>query len=154
YCVPQENVSSLAFFAGIYEVQECAFAKWVLRPGMCFVDVGANWGFFSLVAAHVVGTRGRVISLEPDPRMFARLQSNITRNHLNQVQIFELAAADCDNAWTLSLQDESVLHLGTSRFIQVPADAGSTCTVHSRPLDPLLNEAKIETVDLVKIDVE
>jgi FkbM family methyltransferase len=154
HCVTHDNVASRVFFAGCYEPQESAFARSVLRPGMSFVDVGANWGFFTLMAAHLVGTTGRVVSLEPDPRAFLKLKANIERNRLEQVRIFELAATDRNGDWILALQDETVLHLGTSRLIQNESAAPATCAVRSRPLDSLLDEAGVDGVDLIKIDVE
>ena len=48
----------------------------LLRPGDIFVDVGAHIGYFSLVAACLVGPRGKVFAFEADPEMFQRLQSN------------------------------------------------------------------------------
>ena len=149
-----DNIGSEVFFTGCYEAKESAFARAVLRPGMTFVDVGANWGFFSLLAAHLVGPTGRIVSLEPDPRVFLRLNANIERNQLKQVTALELAAADRDADWTLALQDEAVLHLGTSRFVQNGGAATGTHTVRSRKLDTILSEAGVDHVDLVKIDVE
>src|SRR5262249_19549713 len=81
------------------------------------------------------------------------LKSNIERNRLEQVRIFELAAADNNSDWTLSLQDESALHHGTSMLIQSASSTPATCTVRSQPLDLLLDEAGVDNVDLVKIDV-
>jgi FkbM family methyltransferase len=153
-CSIHDNIGSQVFFAGCYEAQESAFARAILGPAMSFVDVGAHWGFFSLMAAHLVGSTGRILSLEPDPRAFLRLKANIERNQLVQVTVFELAAADRDANWTLALQNETVLHLGTSRFVQNGGAAASTRIVRSRPLDLLLDEARLDGVNLVKIDVE
>ena len=44
------------------------------------VDVGANWGYFTLMAAQLIGRTGRVLAVEPDPRMFALLQRNLSLN--------------------------------------------------------------------------
>src|SRR4029077_12076424 len=51
-----------------------------LQPGMGFYDLGANIGFFSLLAAKLVGTTGKVFSFEPDPENAGRLVRNIERN--------------------------------------------------------------------------
>ncbi len=153
-CFLRDNVATQVFFAGCYEAQESAFARAVLRPGMSFVDVGANWGFFSLMAAHLVGTAGRIVALEPDPRAFLRLKANVERNQLEQVQIFELAAADRNNNLVLALQHEAVLHYGTSKLVQDSSAAPTICEVRSRALDSVLDEVGLESVDLIKIDVE
>ena len=79
-CNPRESISRAdVYFTGRYEPQETAILRELLKPGMTFVDVGANWGYFTLVGAHLVGPSGRVISLEPEPRLFRLLVSNVAR---------------------------------------------------------------------------
>src|SRR5215813_2618674 len=56
-------------------VQE-VLAKW-LSPGGVFYDVGANAGFFSLIASRLVGERGRVVAFEPSPAVAASLKRNV-----------------------------------------------------------------------------
>src|SRR5882757_7062010 len=70
HCSFLDEIARSVFFAGCYEAQESAFVRGWLRPGMTFVDTGANWGLFTLLAASLVGPSGRVIALEPDPRVF------------------------------------------------------------------------------------
>jgi FkbM family methyltransferase len=71
------------------EVQR-ALAEY-LRPGMTFYDVGANIGFFSLIAARLVGSGGRVIAFEADPEIVARLRENLSRNQFDHAQVVEKA---------------------------------------------------------------
>ena len=52
-----------------------------LRPGMTFYDLGANIGYFSLLAAHLVGPSGRVVSFEADPENALRLRENLASNN-------------------------------------------------------------------------
>jgi len=62
-----------------------------LRPGMTFYDLGANIGFFSLMAARLVGPQGRVISFEADPEIAARLRENLSRNQFSHAQVVQKA---------------------------------------------------------------
>jgi FkbM family methyltransferase len=62
-----------------------------LRPGMTFYDLGANIGFFSLLAARMVGEQGRVISFEADPEIAARLREHVARNGFCCVTVAEKA---------------------------------------------------------------
>jgi FkbM family methyltransferase len=62
-----------------------------LRPGMAFYDLGANIGFFSLMAARLVGPQGRVFSFEADPEIAARLRENLSRNQFSHAQVTEKA---------------------------------------------------------------
>jgi len=62
-----------------------------LRPGMTFYDLGANIGFFSLIAAQLVGPQGRVFAFEADPEIAARLQENVCRNNFTHVAVEQKA---------------------------------------------------------------
>lgn len=62
-----------------------------LRPGMTFYDLGANIGFFSLMAARLVGPAGRVISFEADPEIAARLRANLAYNKFDHATVEQKA---------------------------------------------------------------
>jgi FkbM family methyltransferase len=62
-----------------------------LRPGMVFYDLGANVGFFSLLASRLVGAEGHVFSFEPDPILFLRLRQNLEHNGFRQAVAEERA---------------------------------------------------------------
>lgn len=71
--------------AGEIEVQH-ALQKHVV-PGMTFYDVGANIGFFSMLAAQLVGPNGRVTAFEADPEIVARLREHAARNQFSWVRV-------------------------------------------------------------------
>lgn len=77
---------------GIWEPYETSLLLSVLRPGDVFVDVGANIGYFSLLAASVVGEAGTVFAFEPDPENFSLLQRNAALNG-QQARIVAVQAA-------------------------------------------------------------
>jgi FkbM family methyltransferase len=62
-----------------------------LRPGMTFYDLGANIGFYSLMAARLVGPAGRVIAFEADPEIASRLRDNLAYNKLDNVTVEQKA---------------------------------------------------------------
>lgn len=62
-----------------------------LRPGMTFYDIGANIGFFSLLAARLVGKEGQVVAFEADPEVAARLREHVARNEFEQITVEEKA---------------------------------------------------------------
>jgi len=80
-------------FARAYERAEASFIRDTLRPGDVSVDVGANVGFLSAVAAAAVGPHGRVYALEPDPRTFEALRV-AEADSKGVIRAFQLAAAD------------------------------------------------------------
>ncbi len=81
-------------FAGVYEPHISAMLRLLLGPPATFVDVGANWGYFTLLSSKLVGSEGRVISIEPDPRVFPVLEQNVALNNLTNVECFQQAASD------------------------------------------------------------
>jgi FkbM family methyltransferase len=117
-CDLRDSIAREVCFTGLYEPQETAVVRAVLKSGMTFVDVGANWGYFTLLAAHLVGRAGRVLSLEPDPRLFQTLSSNVAMNRLSQVRALQLAAADAPGLLNLAGFDERQGNFGLSRIVE------------------------------------
>jgi FkbM family methyltransferase len=62
-----------------------------LRPGMVFYDLGSNNGFFSLLAARIVGSTGMVIAFEAEPRLGILVLENIDRNSAHNVRLVHSA---------------------------------------------------------------
>ena len=79
------------YFEGGGEPEVQTALKKYLRPGMTFYDIGANIGFFSLLAARIVGKDGRVIAFEADPEIAARLRVHVTRNNFPAISVEEKA---------------------------------------------------------------
>jgi FkbM family methyltransferase len=123
-CDLRDSIAREVCFTGLYEPQETAVVRAVLKPGMTFVDVGANWGYFTLLAAHLVGRAGRVLSLEPDPRLFQTLIGNVAMNRLDQVRALQLAAADAPGLLSLAGFDERQGNFGLSRIVDKVVEKG------------------------------
>ena len=62
---------------GFWEPHETSLILELLQPGDTFLDVGANIGYFSILAAAAVGDAGHVIAYEPDPENYRLLQTNV-----------------------------------------------------------------------------
>ncbi len=153
HCDLRDTISREVCFAGYYEPQETALVRSILRPGMSFVDVGANWGYYTLLAASLVGARGRVLSLEPDPRLFPVLQENIARSRLHQVTALQLAAAHAPGTLALAGYAEDGGNYGISRIVSDRRDE-SVFEVNSDSLDNILREHGLLSIDLMKMDIE
>jgi len=154
YCELQDRICSEVCFTGQYEPQETAIISRILRPSMTFVDVGAHWGYFTLLGAHRVGASGRVISMEPDPRLFRKLAGNITANGLKNVTALPLAALD-RNA-TLVLKGHQENHASPTAPAAPAADRASEFefVVPGEAIDNLLDRSGVNRIDLLKMDIE
>jgi FkbM family methyltransferase len=86
YMDPEENASRAATFLwGQYEPATTTVVMEVVTDGDTIVDVGAHWGYFTLLAASLCGERGRVFAFEPHPRNFSLLTKNVEANGLTNV---------------------------------------------------------------------
>lgn len=79
-----------------------------LRPGMTFFDLGANIGFFSLLAARLIGGGGRVVAFEADPEVAARLRENIQKNGFETIGVEQKAAWRKSGPVSFAPADEQV----------------------------------------------
>lgn len=90
-----------------YEPDEASVLLRVLKPGDVVADVGANIGFFSVLAGLLVGDSGHVIAFEPESECRAKLAANVERNDLRNVVIKDGAATDCDGPITLYINSDN-----------------------------------------------
>jgi len=150
----RDSIARELYFTGLYEPQETSLVKATLHEGMTFLDVGANFGYFTALAAHLVGKRGRIISLEPDPRLFAKLRWMVDRNQLSQVTPLQVAAADKAGVLKLEGFDESAGNYGLSKLAIEDASGPHIFDVRAAQIDQILNDLSVSQVDLVKMDIE
>jgi len=150
------NDNSLCLYVcGSFEPNEFAFVDRVLKPGMVFIDVGANDGYYTLFAARRVGPSGRVIAVEPSSRERAHLQRNLGRNGLDNVQV--VAAALGAEAGFVDLHLAHGVHAGHNTLGDFAHDdvvRASSERVPLETLDAVVAKHGLTGVDMVKIDVE
>lgn len=79
------------FFLGRGEPEVQEALRCHLKPGMTFYDLGANIGFFTVLAARLVGVHGRVVAFEADPEIAQRLRANKDKNAFDNVTVEEKA---------------------------------------------------------------
>ncbi len=137
------------YWVGNYEMPIQAALARLLAPGDVFYDVGANAGFFSLLAAKQVGDAGRVFAFEPLPENLASLREQIAVNSLSHVEIVEGAIGATTGTAELSFASgqNSEAHLGSPK-----SEGESVTTVPITTLDAFVAAHRRPT--LVKVDVE
>jgi FkbM family methyltransferase len=132
---------------GTWEEAEADVLRGWLRPGMTMIDVGAHVGYFSVLAAHCVGPRGRVIAVEPDPLNYALLVRNLRARNLRNVATINAAAWDVASPLVLvrSADNSGDHRVRSERDPKLPTVAGLT-------LDDLIPASW--HVDVVKVDTQ
>jgi FkbM family methyltransferase len=154
-CDLRDPLMREACLTGRYEPQETALMHRLLKPGMTFVDVGANWGYFTLAAAHRVGASGRIVSVEADPRACDTLRANVAANELHQVTVVATAASDTIGMLAFRPYGAfSDMHANFGVALAKESAAGARYAIPSRPLDDVLDEVHVDRVDLMKMDIE
>lgn len=128
------------------------FTRKTLGLSDVFIDVGANAGYFSLIAAKCVGDSGKVLAIEPNPSVAEQLRDNVERNNLSQVIIEQTACSDSPSTMTLYLPDKS--RLGQASLSKSNAGGVKSVLVKSVTLDQLIRDHALNRVTFVKIDVE
>ncbi len=125
----------------------------LLRPGMHVVDVGANVGYYALIAADRVGPEGFVWAVEPDPRNAQLLRWNLEVNGFaRRSAVIEAAALDRHRPIRFA---RLATHFGSRRVLAGSADApadGEQIVVEAVALDDCLGEQA--EIHLMKIDAE
>jgi FkbM family methyltransferase len=139
---------------GRYEPQETQLLQQLLQPGMTFVDVGANWGYFTLLGAHLVGPNGRVLSVEADPAACRSLRANVAKNGLSHVAIVAAAASDKPAVIMVQAYDDGRDGWSNAGVTLAASPGSRGIQVEARPLDMILDSAGIGRIDLLKMDIE
>lgn len=138
-----------------YEPIETNFIKSTLKEGMTFVDIGANIGWFSLIAAKLVGSSGKVYAYEPRSSIFERLSKSIELNNFHWVEANNYALGDSEKqlqiGWGKENKNLGGTWLITSEDVKSELKHHDFEKINVQRLDNVLQDCK---VDLVKIDIE
>ena len=133
-----------------YEPMETRLVVSTLQEGDVFLDIGANVGWYSVIAARKVGASGKVIAFEPDPDNFGLLKKNCELNKLGNVELHNRAISDCDG--------KDYLYRSTSNFgdhqLHATADESrAKVEVETVKLDSLFPAGDI-AIKAIKIDTQ
>jgi FkbM family methyltransferase len=123
-----------------------------LQPGTTFYDLGANIGFFSLMAARLVGPQGRVFSFEADPEIAARLRENLSRNEFSQAQVVQKAVWSESTTISFARVDPNTSPDRGLGHVSANASGAGAITIEAVSLDEFA--ATNPAPDFVKCDVE
>ncbi len=131
------------FFLGTYEPEQTDAFVQTVRPGAVVYDIGAHYGYYSLLASQIVGASGQVVAVEPSPRNLLVLRQHIALNGCANVTLVESAVGN---------------HEGEARFDNRAGSgvgrlsAEGPLTVQLTTMDALARN--YPKPDVLKIDVE
>ncbi len=112
-CYPDSTSASLVLYcSGQPDFHEMAFMRHYLRRGDNFIDVGANVGVYTLLAASLVGPEGSVEAFEPGPKALCRLRENVALNSLENVHVYPVAVGTSRGPVRFTLDRDATNRIG------------------------------------------
>jgi len=135
--------SRVNFFLGTYEPEQTQAFERVIRPGDVVYDVGAHYGYYTLLSSVLAGREGKVFAFEPSPVNAARLQATLRANHSTNVAVHEVALSNAEGVSRFDNQAGS----GTGHL-----SPGGSIEVRTTTLDGL--SERLPAPQVIKIDCE
>lgn len=147
-----EEQLKIYFYGHYHERYEARLIELLLDAGEVFWDIGANIGYFSLVAAAALKNSGQVVAFEPGKKAYERLRENVSLNPFNNILTYQVAVTDTEGEAVLYLTDDfadssaNLYHAGTAQTRQ------EVCPTVS--LDKFQPDQGLPSPNFLKIDVE
>jgi FkbM family methyltransferase len=145
--------SNVSYLLGTVEQEVQHVLQLWLRPQMTMYDVGANVGFITVIAARLVGEKGKVCAFEPVPMLADQAMHNADLNKFRQVSIHRVALSDQDGEAVFQMSENLTMGKLANRESHEP-DAASELVVRKHKIDTLVATDGLPDPDLIKIDVE
>src|ERR1043165_8265108 len=150
---PLKSQVGVSLFLSDFELAELSFVRRHLKPGMVFLDVGANGGIFTVLAGKRLGPTGRVHAFEPGEAAQVLLRQNIALNELSNVAVYEGAVSNhCGSTKLAVAQDMALSSLAKTEHPNQSVKEWREVPVIT--LDEYVAQKGIQRVHFIKIDVE
>jgi FkbM family methyltransferase len=154
--LPRDMIGHCLYVYGVWDLRSTRLLQWFLRPEMTVLDVGANIGYFTLLAAHLVGPGGLVRGFEPHDEVRDRLARNVARNGLTNVEISPEAVTSLTGEIPFYVSADAS-NQGVSSTDEGPARHGERARRPRLVPAVRLDDAAASLgrrIDVVKLDIE
>lgn len=151
----RDIVGRYIYYFGLWEPNLTDWIRERLLPGDVFVDVGANIGYYSLLASTLVGEAGKVVAIEPLPEIFGTLRINLEVNQARNVRAVNVAAWDVTDTvdiftWPKTPPGYTSLMPGWADLWHLEKQG----QVPAEPLSVILRTDETKAIRMIKVDVE
>ena len=153
FLMPTKDITlTPTVMSGVFERHELDIFERVCSAGATVIDVGANIGLYSVIAARRIGDSGTVYAFEPVPENIAFLRKNLELNGVrDRVAVQEVAVGEADGELEIFLSDRQI---GTHSAAKATVGGGESLRVPMRSVDAFVASSGISRIDVVKVDVE
>jgi FkbM family methyltransferase len=148
---PSEHIQQQLFWYGYYERELGTLIKKILGPGDVFLDVGANIGYFSLLAA-IQQPSAKVIAFEPVSSVFDKLEENISINNAKNITAIKVAVGKKNEAREIYISGAD--NMGMSSFQKPENYSGRFEKVNTIAIDEWIRSSGLPGINLIKLDIE
>jgi FkbM family methyltransferase len=148
----QDLIQRYLYLFGTWEPRMTQWLRRRLRPGDTFVDVGANIGYFSVLASQLVGPEGQVVAIEASRAFQDRLEQNARLNGCTNIRAVQTAVSDKQQTLTFILASSN--NMGANSIVPYDGPAESTFEIEAFPLPDVLESDEIAKARVIKVDVE
>lgn len=145
-----DPVVSGALMLGVYEKFETELIRKTLKPGMVIIDIGAHIGYYTVIAARIVGDGGQVIAFEPDTENFSFLEHTIKTNGFTNVSIHRMGISNKSGDTTLFV---SPRNSGDHRIYQF-SESRERIVIPLTTIDAFVKNHRLERIDFIKMDIQ
>ncbi|MGW2256715.1 FkbM family methyltransferase [Streptomyces sp. NPDC001780] len=148
----QDLIQRYLYLFGVWEPHMTRWLQSRLKPGDAFIDVGANIGYYSVLASGLVGSAGRVVAIEASPDFHQRAVQHVRLNDCRNVRALNAAVSDSRKKLTFVLASSA--NMGANSIVPYDGPAESSFEIDAVPLTELLEPDDIARARVIKIDVE
>jgi FkbM family methyltransferase len=138
---------------GFWESWITQFMATIIKPGDVCIDIGANFGYYSILMAQLAGEGGKTIAVEPNPNIakLLRFTSNLQSRNFT---VAETALSNKSGRATLNIPESYFGSASLLKGLSAKWGKGKSVKVQKKTLDQLVQEQELLKVDVIKMDVE
>ncbi len=146
----RHKVERRMFYLNWHDRSETRLLERMIRPGWVAFDVGANFGYYTLLFARLVGPTGCVYSFEPASANYERLRRNIALNNVSNVRAYRVALGDrCGEASLIAHSTGNPAEIRVGRTDEQGSETTALTT-----LDQAVEAERLRRLDFIKVDIE
>ena len=142
------HIERKIYYQEAHEIWDTVYIESVVQPDWVVMDIGANIGWYSLMASKKVGPTGKIFSIEISPDEMNKLRRNVALNQLTNIEPLLLAIADQPGRVFIT----DTRSAGTTSLAASAGEARHE--IEATSLDHFVDERKLQRIDLIKCDIE
>lgn len=149
YLDPVSYVDAMILEHNVWEKESVEIVQMLVKPGDTVLDVGANFGYYSIMCSKLVGAAGKVISSEPTAYFGDRLKHHISKNNITNIRLLPFGFSDQTNTLEIKIDPSTATMHMPEQDVFLKTEQIKLVT-----FDSYVQENGLEKLDFIKIDVD